>query len=116
MAEPPRLIPTIRAALRARHYSRRTEQAYVGWIRRFIFFHDQRHPAAMASDEVNGFLTDLAVEGKVSESTQNQALAALLFLYRTVFDQPLPWLKDLVRAYRPRRLPTVLTTDEVRMV
>jgi len=70
----------------------------------------------MAADEVNAFLTNLAVEGKVSESTQNQALAALLFLYRTVFDEPLPWLRDLIRAYRPPRLPTVLTTDEVRMV
>lgn len=116
MAETPRLIPTIRAALRARHYSPRTEEAYVNWIRRFIFFHDKRHPASMGPDEVNAFLTNLAVEGKVSASTQTQALAALLFLYRTVFDQPLPWLNELVRAYRPQRLPVVLTPDEVRMV
>jgi len=116
MAETQRLIPTIRAALRARHYSRRTEEAYVGWIRRYIFFHNKRHPASMSAEEVNAFLTSLAVDGKVSASTQNQALAALLFLYRTVFDQPLPWLHELIRAYHPPRLPVVLTADEVRMV
>jgi len=101
-------------ALRARHYSRRTEEAYVGWIKRFIFFHNKRHPASMGGDEVNAFLTSLAVDGNVSVSTQGQALAALLFLYRHVLKDPLPWLNDVVRATRPSRLPTVLTTDEVR--
>jgi integron integrase len=116
MPESPRLVPRIRAALRARHYSRRTEEAYVNWIKRYIFFHGKRHPSSMAGDEVNAFLTHLAVEGKVSASTQNQALAALLFLYRHVLNDPLPWIADLIRASRPSRLPVVLTPDEVKLV
>src|SRR5882724_10437243 len=80
----PRLLDRVRAALRARHYSRRTEKAYVAWIRRYIFFHDKRHPADMGAPEVTRFLSSLAVEGKVAASTQNQALSALLFLYRDV--------------------------------
>jgi len=106
----------VRAALRIRHYSPRTEEAYVGWIRRFIFFHAKRHPLEMGTAEVARFLSWLAVEGKVSASTQNQALCARLFLYRDVLDQDLPWLEDLVRAKRPHRLPVVLTRDEVRAV
>jgi integron integrase len=111
-----RLIPRVRSALRTRHYSRRTEEAYVGWIKRFIFFHGKRHPASMGGEEVNAFLTNLAVEGNVSASTQNQALSALLFLYRDVLDDPLPWLDDLIRAHRPFRVPVVLTPEEVRLL
>jgi integron integrase len=103
-------------ALRSRHYSRRTEEAYVSWIKRFIFFHGKRHPETMGAEEVNAFLSYLATDRNVSASTQNQALGALLFLYRHVFDEPLPWLKDLIRAMRPARLPVVLTADEVRSV
>ncbi|MFP5246372.1 MAG: integron integrase [Thermoanaerobaculia bacterium] len=114
MVQQPRLIPKTRAILRARHYSRRTEEAYVGWIKRFIFFHDKRHPASMGGEQVNAFLTHLAVEGKVSAATQMQALSAILFLYREVLNDPLPWMDDLVRASRPFRVPTVLTQEEVR--
>jgi integron integrase len=116
MAEEQRLLPRVHGALRARHYSRRTEEAYIGWIKRFIFFHNKRHPASMGGEEVNAFLTHLAVEGNVAASTQNQALSALLFLYREVLNDPLPWLNDLVRAYRPLRVPVVLTPEEVRRV
>ena len=106
----------MRAALRARHYSRRTEKAYVGWTRRFILFHGKRHPEDMGADEVATFLTSLATDAGVSASTQNQALAAILFLYRKVLDVDLPWLTDVVRAKRPLRLPVVLTRDEVARV
>lgn len=109
-----RLLPKTRDTLRARHYSRRTEEAYIGWIKRFIFFHNKRHPASMGGEEVNAFLTSLAVDGNVSVSTQGQALAALLFLYRYVLNDPLPWLNDVIRATRPVRVPTVMTTQEVR--
>ena len=113
---PPKLLDRVSAALRARHYSRRTEEAYVMWIRRFILFHNKRHPASMGGEEVNAFLTSLAVDDRVSASTQNQALSALLFLYREVLQDPLPWMDDLIRASRPMRLPVVLTPDEVRAV
>ena len=112
----PRLLDRVRAAIRARHYSRRTEKAYVAWIRRYIFFHDKRHPADMGAPEVTRFLSSLAVEGKVAASTQNQALSALLFLYREVLAVDLPWMDEIVRAKRPQRLPVVLTRDEVRAV
>jgi len=112
----PKLMPRVRAELRARHYSRRTEEAYTGWIKRYIFFHNKRHPAAMGGEEVNAFLTYLATEGHVSAPTQNQALCALLFLYKFVLQDPLPWLNDVVRARRTTRLPVVLTQDEVRLV
>ncbi len=117
-AEPPkpRLLERVRQALRARHLSRRTEEAYVAWIRRFIFFHDKRHPAEMGAPEVTKFLTSLAVDGKVAASTQNQALSALLFLYKEVLEIDLPWLDGIVRAKRPERLPVVLTREEVRAV
>jgi integron integrase len=111
-----RLIPRCVRALRARHYSRRTEEAYIGWIKRFIFYHGKRHPAAMGGEEVNAFLTSLAVEGNVAAATQSQALSALLFLYRDVLNDPLPWLADLVRAHRPLRVPVVLTPEEVRLL
>ena len=110
----PRLLDRVREALRARHYSRRTEEAYIAWIRRYIFFHGKRHPAEMGGPEVTRFLTALAVERRVAASTQNQALSALLFLYRDVLGVELPWLEDVVRAKRPERLPIVLTRDEVR--
>jgi integron integrase len=88
----------------------------LAWIRRFIFFHGKRHPAEMGAPEITKFLSSLAVEGNVAASTQNQALSALLFLYRDVLDQDLPWLDDVVRAKRPARIPVVLTRDEVRTV
>ncbi|HEU5195885.1 MAG TPA: integron integrase [Methylomirabilota bacterium] len=112
----PRLLDRVRDAIRARHYSRRTEKAYVAWIRRYIFFNGKRHPVEMGAPEVTGFLTWLATDGKVSASTQNQALNALLFLYRVVLEQELPWLDEVVRARRPQHLPVVLTRDEVRAV
>jgi integron integrase len=115
-APKPRLLDRVRAAVRARHYSRRTEEAYVAWIRRYIFFHGKRHPAEMGGPEITRFLTSLAVDRKVAASTQNQALSALLFLYRTVLDLDVPWMDDVVRAQRPERLPVVLTRDEVRAI
>jgi integron integrase len=96
-----------------RHLSPRTETAYRGWIRRFILFHRKRHPDTMGASEVSAFLSSLATAGRVSASTQNQALAALLFLYATVLGRTLPWMDDLVRAKRPERLPVVLTRGEV---
>ncbi len=116
MTEPPRLLDRVRQAIRVRHYSIRTEEAYVQWSRRFILFHHKRHPSSMGAEEVNAFLTHLAVEEHVSASTQNQALSAILFLYKNVLDDPLPWLSDVVRARRPRRLPVVLSRDDVRRV
>jgi len=112
----PKLLARVRQAIRTRHYSVRTEEAYVMWIKRFIFFHNKRHPSSMGADEVNAFLSDLATKQNVSASTQNQALGALLFLYRHVLDEPLPWLKDIIRATRPARLPVVLTPEETREI
>jgi integron integrase len=112
----PRLLDRVRAAIRLRHYSRRTEDAYIGWIRRYIHFHNVRHPDEMGSVEVVEFLSDLAVQRKVAASTQNQALAALLFLYRRVLGHELEGLDSAVRARTPRKLPTVLTRDEVRAI
>lgn len=106
----------LRDALRSRHYSRRTEQAYCMWVKRFILFSGVRHPEEMATDEVNAFLTHLAVKDKLSASTQNQALSALLFLYRHVIGYELGDIGPLVRARTPERLPVVLTRDEVRAV
>ena len=112
----PRLLDRVRAAIRLRHYSRRTERAYVSWIRRFILFHGKRHPKDMGAAEVEGFLSSLATNDGVSASTQNQALAALLFLYPHVLDRDLPWMDEIVRAKRPKRLPVVLTRAEVARV
>jgi len=112
----PRLLDRVREAIRARHYSRETEKAYVAWIKRYIFFHGKRHPDEMGGPEVTRFLTSLAVDSHVASSTQNQALNALLFLYRVVLEQELPWLNEVVRAKRPQRLPVVLTRDEVSAV
>jgi len=112
----PRLLDRVRIAIRTRHLRPRTEEAYVFWIRRFILFHRKRHPADMAAPEATAFLSSLAVDGHVAASTQNQALCALLFLYRHVLGTELPWLDDLVRAKRPARLPVVLTCEEVAAV
>ena len=115
-AAQPRLIDQLRQALRARHYSPRTEQAYRHWVKRYVLFHNVRHPGEMAEPEVNAFLTHLAVKEKVSASTQNQALSALLFLYRHVLARDLGDLGDVIRARKPARLPVVMTRDEVKAV
>jgi integron integrase len=111
---PPRLLDQLRAAIRLRHYSIRTESAYVDWTRRFILFHGKRHPAGMGPVEVSAFLSHLASGRGVSPSTQNQAKSALLFLYRAVLDVQLPWLEEVVAAKAQRRLPVELTPAEVR--
>ena len=113
--KPPRLLDQVRGKIRLLHYSIRTEEAYVGWIRRFILFHNKRHPKEMREPEIEQFLTSLAVEGHVAASTQNQAMAALLFLYQVVLEIQLQQLNS-VRAKRPDRLPVVLSIDEVRLV
>lgn len=110
----PRLMDEVRRRMRLRHYSLRTEQAYAGWIRRYIRANGLRHPRDMGGPEVERFLSQLATEGGVSAGTQNQALSALLFLYREVLQLQLPWLDQVVRAKRPRRVPTVLPIDEAR--
>ena len=110
----PRLLEQVRDRLRLKHYSLRTEQVYVAWIRRFILASGKRHPRDMGGTEVESFLTRLATRHNVAAGTQNQALAALLFLYREVLGQDLPWMAGVVRAKRPRRLPVVLTRDEVQ--
>ena len=112
----PRLLEQVRDHLRTLHYSYRTEQQYLFWVRRFILFHGKRHPSGMAAPEVEEFLSHLAVDRKVSASTQNQALAAILFLYRKVLQVELPWLDGIVRAKRSAYLPVVLTTAEVRSI
>ncbi|HXG96667.1 MAG TPA: integron integrase [Gemmatimonadales bacterium] len=112
----PPLLALVRRAIRTRHYSARTEEAYVQWVRRFVHFSDTRHPRELGPSDVSRFLSHLAVEGKVSASTQNQALSALVFLYKDVLDMPVGWLSALVRAKRPLRVPIVFTKDEVRRV
>lgn len=112
----PKLLNQLREALRSRHCSRRTEQTYVMWVKRFIFFHNVRHPQEMAEPEINAFLTHLAVKEKVSASTQNQALSALLFLYRHVLGCEIGDLGEVIRARKPKRLPVVMTRDEVKAV
>ncbi len=110
----PSLLTQLRVAIRTRHYSPRTEEAYVQWVRRFIRFCGTRHPRELGSGDVTRFLSSLAVDAHVSASTQNQALAALVFLYRDVLNMPVGWLNALVRAKRPARVPVVFTRDEVR--
>lgn len=109
-----KLLDEVRDAIRTRHYSYRTKEAYVGWIRHFIFFHHKRHPAEMGPPEITQFLTALAVDRHVSASTQNQALAGVLFLYQQVLGCDPGWLDDIVRAKRAERLPVVLTRAEVQ--
>lgn len=115
-AQQPKLLDRLRIHLRTRHYSIRTEEAYVDWARRFILFHDKRHPQDMGAAEVEAFLSHLAVDRQVSASTQNQAKAALLYLYKQVLAINLPWLDEVIQAKRPRRLPVVLTPSEVRQL
>jgi len=109
-------LRAVRDAIRVRHFSIRTEEAYLHWIKRFILFHGKRHPAEMGEPEVCAFLTHLAVDGQVAPATQNQALNALVFLYRHVMDRPLGEFTGLVRAKRTPRLPVVLTPDDVARV
>lgn len=110
----PGVLEVMRQSLRTKHYSIRTEDVYLGWVRRFIAFHGRRHPRELGHAEVSAFLSSLAVQGDVSASTQNQALSSILYLYREVLEVDLPWLQDVVRAKRPRKLPVVLTRDEVQ--
>ncbi len=110
----PRLIDQVRDRIRVLHYSRRTEKTYVFWIRYFILYMGKRHPASMGAREVSDFLSFLASERKVAAATQNQALSALLFLYKQILGVNLPWMDDMIRAKLPVRLPTVLTEDEAR--
>ena len=111
-----RLLDRVRREIRLRHYSIRTEEAYVQWVRRFVLWHGKRHPEEMGAAEVSAFLSSLATEGRVSASTQNQALNALVFLYRKVLERPLPDLDRVVRARKSRRLPVVLSETEVQRV
>ncbi len=110
---PPMLLEVVRDRIRAKHYSRRTEQSYTGWIRRFVNFYHKKHPREMSAPEVEAFLTDLAVNGKVSAATQTQALSALLFLYKEVLGMDVPWMDGMVRAKPSVRVPTVLSVNEV---
>ena len=112
----PRLLDQVRERIRLKHYSIRTERVYCEWIKRYVRFHNYRHPSEMGAAEVEAFLSDLAVRRDVSASTQNQALAALLFLYKQVLKQDLPWLGEVVRARKPSRLPVVLSIQEVQQV
>jgi integron integrase len=112
----PKLIDEVRAVARMRHLSIRTEQAYINWIRRFILFHKKRHPAEMNEPEIRAFISDLAVNGNISASTQTVALSALLFLYRDVLKKQLPYVSDIERAPSRKKLPVVFTRDEVKRV
>ena len=112
----PRLLDQVRETIRVKHYSPKTERAYVGWVRRYIIFHGKRHPAEMGADHVAQFLSHLALEARVAASTQNQAFNALLFLYRQVLHIDLGQIAGAVRAKRPKRLPVVLTREEVDLV
>jgi len=114
--DPSPFLRSVRESIRVRHYSIRTEEAYVQWVKRFILFHGKRHPAQMGEAEVSAFLTHLAVEGQVAAATQNQALNALVFLYRNVLDRPLGEFAGIVRAKRPPRVPVVLTLAEVSRI
>ncbi len=110
----PRLLDQLRKHIRMRHYSIRTERTYAHWIKRFVVFHGKRHPRDMGAEEITAFLSSLAEDRNVAASTQNQALSAILFLYKAVLGVELPWLEEIRRAKKPARLPTVLTHAEVR--
>ncbi len=114
--QPPKLLDELQQALRSRHYSRRTEQTYCQWVKRFVRFNNLRHPSEMAEPEINAFLTYLALKEKVSASTQNQALSALLFLYRHIIGREVGDLGEVIRARKPKHLPVVMTRDEVKAV
>ena len=113
-AQRPKLLDQVRKAIRMRHYSLRTEDTYIHWVKRFIFFHGKRHPREMGEKEIGQFLSALAVDRRVSASTQNQALNAILFLYRYVLDLNPGWIDNVVRAKQPQRLPGVLRKHEVK--
>lgn len=113
-ASGPRLLDQMREVIRIKHYSIRTEQAYLQWVRRYIRFHKMRHPRDLGAPELTEYLSDLAIRGNVSASTQNQALSAILFLYKEVLKIELPWLNDVQRAKRSQHIPVVLTRDEVK--
>jgi hypothetical protein len=110
------LLESVREALSLHHYSPRTREAYVGWVRRFVLFHHRQHPLSMGAGEISTFLSDLATRGKVSASTQNQALAALLFLYGEVLHRPLEFVGGVLHAKRPAGLPVVMSREEVQAV
>ncbi len=114
--QPPKLLDQVRAKIRLKHYSIRTEQAYTDWIRRFILHFGKQHPRDMGAAEVEQFLTHLAVQGRVAAATQNQAKCALLFLYREVLAMELPWLDNVEHAKTPKRLPVVLNRDEIQAI
>ena len=116
MVKPLQVLEQVRDCIRTRHLAYRTEKTYLYWIRRFLWFHEQKDPRTLGADEIGAFLTSLAVNNKVAASTQNQALAAVLFLYRGVLGIELPWLADVVRAKRPVRLPVVLSRAEVKSI
>jgi|SRR5215213_1900694 len=111
-----KLLDQVRDSIRLRHFSIRTEQAYSHWIKRFIIFHGKRHPSELNEQHVTAFLSHLAVKLEVAAATQNQAMSAIVFLYREVLNQPLDWLDNIARARKPSRLPVVFTRDEVRMI
>lgn len=110
------LLENMRAVIRLHHYSLRTEQSYIHWVKRFILYHKKRHPSEMGEREITGFLTYLAVNRKVSASTQNQALSAILFLYKKVLNLKLEWLDGVVRARRPQHLPVILARNEIKQI
>jgi integron integrase len=112
----PKLLDQVRLAIRTRHYSSKTEESYIHWIKRFIFFHDKRHPTEMGEKEIAQFLSSLASESHVSASTQNQALNGILFLYRDVLRKEIGYVDGVVRAKRPHRLPVVLTRQEIKSI
>jgi len=116
VGQKPKLLDQVRAVLRTRHYSYRTEEAYIHWIKRYIFFHNKRHPMEMGEKEISQFLTHLAVNEKVSASTQNQALCSLMFLYKKVLGFDLGELESIVWAKRPSKLPVVLSRPEVKAI
>lgn len=113
-SQPPKLLEQVRNVIRARHYSIRTEEAYTDWIKRFILFNGKRHPRETGKEEVEAFLAHLTAQRDVAASAQSQAKSAILFLYQQVLEIELPWLKDIVSAKQPQRLPTVLTINEVQ--
>lgn len=112
----PRLLDRVHDATRVRHYSLRTQQTYIQWIKRFIYFHNKRHPDEMGKKEIEAFLTHLAVDRQVAASTQNQALSAIFFLYKKVLGHELDWLDSVTRAKRQKRLPVVLSRMEARQI
>ena len=116
MIEEPRLLDQLRDRIRLKHYSIRTEKTYLDWNRRFILFHNKKHPRDMGTKEVEQFLTYLAVNGRVASSTQNQAFSAILFMYKEVLKIDLPWFNDVTRAKRSEKVPLVFTKDEIQKV